>query len=113
MPRNTGPNGKTAATVVAAVLAVIAIGGLGYLNLRQAQADDGATASEVLVIRGDHCHLVPVSCSNALTSTSVWFADTASFDVEQPVVTRLIETAGAAAPLEAFVFITTPPPRAA
>ena len=108
------PKGRRLAVGVLA-LAVAALAVAVYLNVRVAQGEDGgARPTAILVVQGDHCYLVPTSCSGlAPPVTTVWLSNDASIAIAQDVTLQAVDAAEPRTPLAALVLVPTPPPRAA
>ena len=76
------------------------------------EASDPPTVM-IEIEHGDHCHVVPSSCSGATTVTSAWSAGPQPMIILQALLLREASSADVHVPPGAFVLLPAPPPRAA
>ena len=97
-------------------LAVTALAVAVYVNVRAAQGADGGGARPraILVVRDDHCYLVPTSCSGlAPPATTVWLSNDAAITIAQDVTFQAVDAAEPKTPRATLPLVPTPPPRSA
>jgi len=101
-----------AAGLAALVLAASAL--TGNVVMRPAGAHDTDVRPVVTFkIHGDHCDLIPSSCSELLTVPSVWFAGDGSVTAGRPVVLGAVDIPSPDAPSATLVPVPKRPPRPA
>ena len=100
------------AGVAALVVAALALAGNVAMSTARAR-DADARPAVTFRNHGDHCDLIPSSCSELLTVTSAWVAGGGSVTAGRPVVLGAVDIPSADAPSGSLVPVPKRPPRPA
>ncbi|OGO51350.1 MAG: hypothetical protein A2148_10635 [Chloroflexi bacterium RBG_16_68_14] len=112
--QGSGPRRKR--LVVAGLLAGLALAvlaGASLLATRLVNEEANDPPAAILVQHGDHCYLVPSSCSGLTTVTNVWAIGDGSITIAQDMPLRAADSPDSDLLSEALVLLPTPPPRSA
>lgn len=111
-----GPGAGRKRLVVAGLLtglALAVVAGASLLAARLVNEEANDPPAAILVRHGDHCLLIPTSCSGLTLVTNVWFVGDGSVISHQDMPLRAADSSDSNVPSEALVLLTAPPPRSA